>query len=158
MYALLIPLPLANEILGMTEADRLDRQMEALCKQDAGVKIFETVRVPATAFDTAERLIIGPFQTLDGGLSRRVVLNAYFIDSKTDTLKGRNSSSPGLMPKGRLSRYQTTIRRAADNKVLGEDVSYGRTGGDFTLNHPSQNHCPKPRSPYIVQSIFIKEM
>ena len=64
----------------------------------------------------------------------------------------------GFVKKGRLSRYEHTVQRISDKKVLGTQVSYGRTGGEWSLHHPSSNGCPLPRpNPDLENAVFIKE-
>lgn len=134
----------------------LDRQMEELCAKDGGVKVHEMVRLPPNSFDITGRVITGETQSHGEGLSTQTVGDKYVVESATYTIKQGEPFS-GLISQGRLLRFTTTVRRIADDKLLGTELSYGRTGGEITLSHPSQNYCPKPRAnPGVVQAVFIK--
>lgn len=151
---------LSAALLAGCEAHRLDQQMKQLCDRDGGVKIYETVKVPPAWLDFAGRPNVQKFprQVLGGGTARQAVADRYIVEEQHEIIKRRSGDDRGLYLEGRLDRYRTIVRRMSDNKILGEEVSYGRSGGDISLGHPSSNSCPNPRpSPDVVQSIFIKE-
>jgi hypothetical protein len=130
--------------------------MEELCKQDGGVKVYETVKVPPAAYDATGRLITGEARRIEAGVLAQTVRSVYLIERREDVIKAGNPSS-GALSEGRLLRHVTTVRRIADGKVLGVETTYGRTGGSFTLNHPSHNFCPKPRpDPGLEQAVFVR--
>lgn len=144
-------------MLSGCEKYALDRQMEELCKKDGGVKVYETVKISAKLFDTTGRLITGPTQNRGGGLFTEIAADRYQITSKHDVIKDGNPFA-NMLSEGRLLRHQIIVRRIADEKILGEEVSYSRTGGDITFGHPSQNFCPRPRpQPGIIQATLLKE-
>ncbi|MBE7418533.1 MAG: hypothetical protein HS128_12450 [Ideonella sp.] len=129
----------------------LDRQMEALCKKDAGVKVYEKVTLPPEMFDQGGNPFPGwatrsPEQRLVGG---------YRLSASTTVLK----QGEPLRGEGRLSRYHWQVLRLSDGKVLGEATMYGRSGGDFiVLGHFTSNTCPErlglPRD--LIHAVFIK--
>ncbi|MBE7418527.1 MAG: hypothetical protein HS128_12420 [Ideonella sp.] len=129
----------------------LDRQMEALCKKDAGVKVYEKVTLPPEMFDQNGEPFPGwanrpPEQRL--GPSYRIT---WVI---TDLKRG-----DPMRGEGRLSRSRREVVRLSDGKVLGESVSYSRSGGDFiVLGHFTSNTCPErlglPRD--LIHAVFIK--
>jgi hypothetical protein len=140
----------------------LDRQMEELCKKDGGVRVFETVTLPASAFDRTGQLTT----TIDSSSKAPPAVTIlrsgeYSITSKTTVLKAGDPFSgagAGLIKEGRLQRYETVIQRSSDKKVLGTDVSYGRAGGEINPGHPSSNYCPKPPiAPSLLNAVFRKE-
>lgn len=132
----------------------LDRQMKELCAKDGGVKVYETVTLPKEMFDRTGRPITGNLMRIRDGLTIQNVGSAYVIEHVTETIDAGNPSS-GVISEGRLLRFVTNIRRSLDNKLLGTEVSYGRTGGGITFGHPGQNYCPKPRStPGIIYAVF----
>lgn len=123
----------------------LDRQMEELCKQDGGVKVYETVALPPEMFDKWG----DPFPGWRGRKPEERLGTDYLYKfeitypKQGDPLKGE----------GRLQRYHISIYRRSDNKLLGESVSYGRSGGDFiAYAHPTSNHCPKD----VNESDFVR--
>ena len=139
------------------EKYELDRQMEELCKKDGGVQVYETVQLPASRFDSTGRLFTSPAEDKGGGLFVRMVTQDYRIESRTDVIKSGEPFGKRVISDGRLLRFRTTVRRVADQRLLGEETSYSRTGGDITLGQPSQNYCPNPRPiPDVIQTVFLK--
>lgn len=142
-------------MLGLAGCERwqLDRQMEELCKKDGGVKVYETVTLPAREFsDSGQPLArYAPIAKSESdylGPDYRYVQEREVLAGKAaDIEKGQ----------GRLSRWYSAVYRRSDNRLLGEAVSYGRGGGDgFTLGfQPSGNHCPKPRVD-LIKSVFVR--
>ena len=117
----------------------LDRQMEDLCLKDGGVKVYETVALPSAMFDQWGDPFPGwrgrPQELRLGGDYRYSVEVVYL--KRGDPLKGE----------GRLERQSERIFRRSDGKLVGEAVSYGRSGGDFIVYaHPSSLHCPIQKS------------
>lgn len=47
----LITMTLAIVLLAGCEKYELDRRMEELCKKDGGIRVYETVKLPASKFD-----------------------------------------------------------------------------------------------------------
>ena len=129
----------------------LDRQMDDLCKKDGGVKVYETVTLPAAMFDTLGDPFPGwPKRTIEDrfGPSYRFVVETRFLKNG-DPQKGE----------GRLARTSKRIYRRADGMLLGESITYGRSGGDFiAFSHPSSNSCPvyPNESDTVIRSVFLK--
>ena len=127
----------------------LDRQMEELCKKDGGVKVYETVTLPATYFEHSGRLKVS--QSMAYGVSsereetqfQRVGDDEYRIITKRQILAGATANPE--RGEGRLVRLHWAIYRWPDRKLLGEQVEYRRVGGDsFTFGfHPSSASCPR---------------
>lgn len=132
----------------------LDRQMQELCKEDGGVKVYETVTLPATEFSStgvplARFIALAKSDTDYLGPDYRYV-------RKIEILVGRDADIE--KGEGRLTRVYFAIYRRLDAKLLGEAVWYGRGGGDgFTFGfQPSGNSCPTP-SIDLINSVFLKE-
>jgi hypothetical protein len=129
----------------------LDRQMEELCKKDGGVRIYETVALPPEMFDQWG----DPFPGWRGrsmedrlGPNYRYMVETIYLKSG-DPQKGE----------GRLDKTVTKIVRRSDGKLLGEAVSYGRSGGDFiAYAHPSSRSCPvyQDDKQWVIKSVFVK--
>jgi len=132
--------------------------MQELCKKDGGVTVYEKVTLPKAAFDDTGRLITGEFRRTSDHRTLIPVGREYLIERNEEVIKGRRDPSfEGAFPEGRLLRFITTIRRNLDGKVMGIEITYGRTGGDLTLGHPGQNFCPKPRpNPGVEHAVFVK--
>lgn len=147
----------ATLLLPGCEKYALDRQMEELCAKDGGVRVYEKVVLPAEMFDKTGQLITDSREVLENGtVILRHVGDKYVIEHLEEVIHPGNPHS-GFISEGRLLKHVTLIKRVSDKKILGAEISYGRTGGDLTLGHPSQNYCPKPRStPGVVHAVFTK--
>ncbi|MEZ5615814.1 MAG: hypothetical protein R3E35_11440 [Rhodocyclaceae bacterium] len=136
----------------------LDRQMEELCAKDGGVKVYETVTLPPEMFDQwgdpfpgwRKKVLQGKPEERLGSEYRYIVETAY--------LKKGNPNQ--LFSEGVLRRYSEKIIRISDNKLLGESIVYGRTGGEvILLGHPSGTMCPtfKSADEKLIRSVFLKK-
>jgi hypothetical protein len=133
----------------------LDRQMEELCRKDAGVRVFETVSLPKEMFDQWGDPFPGwRARVLEGKPEERFG-SGYRYLWEISTLK----SGDPLKGEGRLQRHIVKIIRNADQKLLGEAVSYGRSGGDFiAYAHPTSKSCPAEQSESdLIRSVFIRK-
>ena len=140
-------------LLSGCERWELDKQMEALCKKDGGIKVYETVTLSASEFSNIGQPLARYAQQAKSiedslGPEYRFVLTR-------EILVGANAKSE--RGEGQLSRVHTAIYRRSDSRLLGEQVWYARSGGDFLTFgfQPSGKSCP-----YFIrdvtQSIFIK--
>jgi hypothetical protein len=150
-----IAMPLvALAVLPLAGCERwaLDRQMEELCERDGGVKVYETVTLPAGDFDRFGTPL-GRYLKPDTAPDERLGPDYRYVQ-KAEILVDKNAS--GERGKGRLDRWYFAIYRRADDKLLGEKILYQRGGGDlFTLGfEPSRKACPSP-SPDLAQSVFM---
>lgn len=134
--------------LGGCERYALDQRMQELCAKDGGVKVYETVTLSASKYEElAKHATARNREDYFGPEYRLVEERRVLVGAENDPEKGR----------GRLARSYQAIYRRSDGRLLGESVSYGRTGGDgltFGFN-PSSNHCPKPRVS-LQKSVFLK--
>lgn len=131
------------------ERYELDRQMEALCKKDGGVKIYETVTLPAREYEAIWKYAAVARSPADYyGPEYRAV-------STREVLVGKNAKAE--TGAGQLARLYSAIYRRSDGRLLGEEVQYRRDGGDpFTLGfQPSSAACPHI-DPGVAKAIFIK--
>ncbi|MBX9716300.1 MAG: hypothetical protein K2X42_06850 [Burkholderiaceae bacterium] len=131
----------------------LDRQMEALCKKDGGIKVYETVTLPASEFGPGDEPL---FKYRAIARSRAQIFGPdykYSNDHETLAGKGANPETGS----GQLVRLHWAIHRLADGKLLGEQVEYRRHGGDlFTFGfQPSSASCPSVKRD-VAQLVFIK--
>ncbi|WP_147435825.1 hypothetical protein [Sulfurisoma sediminicola] len=125
--------------------------MEELCKKDGGVKVYETVMLPPEMFDQWG----DPFPGWRGRkLEDRLGPDYRYIMEITDLKKG-----DAFKGEGELRRFSVRINRRADNKLMGEAISYGRSGGDFiAFAHPTSKSCPADQSESdLIRSLFAKK-
>lgn len=131
--------------LAVGEKWQADRQVRELCAKDGGVRVYETVKLPAEKFDELKRM---NFVLPDKSWAKPT--DEYYDETDRHYYK-----------RGRLnlSRTQHRIVRRSDGKVLGESVRYGRAGGDLPGPwHHSSFMCPDPvRQPSkFVSAIFVR--
>jgi hypothetical protein len=151
----LTPLAVALAVVGLAmtgcEKFALDRQMEELCSKDGGVKVYETVMLPPEMFDQWG----DPFPGWRGRKSEdRLGENYQYTMEISDLKKG-----DALKGEGELRRFSVRIHRRADRKLMGEAISYGRSGGDFiAFAHPTSKSCPADQSESdLIRSVFVKK-
>jgi hypothetical protein len=120
-----------------------DRQVRELCAKDGGVRVYETVTLPAERFDKWGNLGIR-----DKKYAKPT--DEYYYESEVHYYRRGNPT---------LLRSRSQVVRRSDGKVLGEAVSYGRGGGDLPGPwHGSSFHCPPiaDAEGKIESSIFLK--
>ena len=132
---------------------RLDQQMELLCKRDGGIKVYETVTLPASEFSNVGQPLARYAQQAKSP-EERLGPDYRYVWQRT-VLFGVGAKLE--VGEGTLIRNHLSITRRADGRLLGESVSYARGGGDgFTFGfQPSGNHCPNPRID-LIGSVFIR--
>lgn len=145
----------AVSLVGLAGCERyaLDRQMEELCKKDGGIKVYETVTLPASEFSNVGQPLARywkegmPKDERFGPDYRYVETRDVLVGLHADPTKGE----------GQLVRSHQAIHRRMDGQLLGESVRYDRGGGDyFTFGfQPSGKSCPH-FTKGLEQAIFIK--
>ena len=147
----LVTTTLAIVLLAGCEKYELDRRMEELCKKDGGIRVYETVKLPASMFDQNG----DPFPGWrDRASDDRLGPSYRFIRDSTYMKQGNP-----VKGEGQLLRLHWKIIQKSDKKLLGEAVLYSRSGGDFiALGHFTSNGCPSQLGDAtVINSIFIKE-
>lgn len=140
----LVAIPItATLLLALAGCERwaLDRQMEELCKKDGGIKVYETVTLPASDFSNIGQPLARYQQTAKSDEDRFGPDYKYVV--KREFLVGKGANP--LRGEGALTRTYFAIYRRADTRLLAESVQYDRGGGDgfFTFGaQPSGNSCP----------------
>lgn len=126
-----------------TEKDRLDREVKRLCAIDGGIKVYETVKLPAEKFNRYGQVRV-PAKWL-----AKPEDEYYYEITELNYVTG----NPQM--------YQLNLRlyRAIDNKLLGASISYSRHGGDLPGPwHSSSFSCPEGDGlNNLRKQIFIKE-
>jgi hypothetical protein len=119
-----------------------DAEVKRLCEKDGGIKVYETMTLPAERFEK------------DGSIR----IPAKWLAKPEDEFY--SESSKVFIRKGNpeMSRFHYKVYRRSDEKLLGEAISYARRGGDMPGPwHPSSFRCPKGTVIDLKNQIFIKE-
>lgn len=133
----------------------LDRKMEKLCAQDAGLKIYERVTLPASRFGSRGELLPAMSPEKSKNLSELLFINEYFLDHSKIVIKA-GEPFEDIFSEGRLLKHIDRVIRTSDRKILAENIWYARTGGEFVLwGRPSTKNCPAIL-PGILKNTFIK--
>jgi hypothetical protein len=123
------------------EKARLDEELRRLCAIDGGVKVFETVILPAEKFNKYGAINIPPKEMAPAK-------EEYFYEQKVTYFAKGNPE---------LWRTHYRIVRRNDGKVLGESVSYIRRGGDIPGPwQASSVICPDPHSRKSLEQLVFK--
>jgi hypothetical protein len=109
-----------------------DYQVTKMCKKDGGVTVYEKVELSQDEYKKYGG-VNGVIPVRSEKYSRA---DKFDYLAKTEYILMRESN-----PK--LSKSHSWIYRKKDKKVMGEFVSYGRSGGDFPtiIQHPSSFSC-----------------
>lgn len=123
---------------------QLDAQVRELCAKDGGMKIYETVALPADQFD--QWGVLKGFRPTEreGSLGP----DYSYVNETTYIRKGNPE----------MSRSHTSVVRRRDGKVLGEIVRYSRRGGDAPGPWAdSYFSCPPidPSQPDLLRRVFV---
>lgn len=123
------------------EKAALDAEVKRLCAIDGGIRVYETVSVPAQLLDSRGNVRIPA--KVDAAAS-----DEYFYERVTHYYRRGN-------PELSSSRYR--IIRRSDSKVLGEATFYARGGGDAPGPwHESTFICPNPANqPSLERAVFL---
>lgn len=95
---------------------RADAMVKELCAKDGGVKVYETVTLPPDKFDKSGQITFEYLSKGEDALGPDYLFRRgeqYIVES---------------YPK--IWRHHTQIFRRSDGKLLGDGVSYHRSGGD----------------------------
>ncbi len=140
LFVLLI-LPLITACASGPSKGQLDDEVRRLCAIDGGIKVYETVTLPASRFDEYGNIKIKSKKYAKS-------TDEYYLDTYSVLLKEGNP---------RLMRINSKVIRSSDQKIMGEFTQYGRGGGDLPGPwHGSSFSCP-PLPSKLESSIFLKE-
>lgn len=121
-----------------TEKDRLDREVKRLCAIDGGIKVYETVKLPAERFDR-----YGQIQIPAKWLAKPE--DEYYYEGATSYLIKGNPE---------LLQLHTRMYHESGNTSLRESTLYVRRGGDLPGPwQPSSMRCPQSKN--LSDYIFI---
>lgn len=121
-----------------------DAEVNRLCAKDGGVKVYETVRLPAEKFNQwGEPNFYNPV------LKANALGPEYEFKLTSEYVK---RGPPSLM------RFETSIARRQDNKLLGKSIEYKRAGGDIPGPwQPTTHLCPSDAGEVrLLKNIFVR--
>jgi len=130
----------------------VDAEMEKLCKQDGGMKIYEKVVLPKEQFTKYGDVKF--FETSNTGGGYRAVWKYEPIPVKKpllDILTWNHAN---------LTKSTVTVIREVDNKTLGTYISYARIGGGIVPRlgpDPSKSCPPNANSVNFLRTLFVQE-
>jgi hypothetical protein len=117
-----------------------DGQVRELCAKDGGVRVYETVRLPAEKFDQLGQIRIPSKQDAKPG-------DEYYDEWREQSFREGNPS---------IRRDHFLVYRRSDMKLLGEAVSYARLGGDLPGPwHGSSFRCPEDSGNSVLQQRIL---
>ncbi len=125
-----------------------DKLVDQLCAKDGGVKVYETVRLPANRFSEFDEIFVPE--------KMATTVSEFFYTSETQWIIPEDVKFNGLD----LRRVNDKLFRVRDGKLLGESIGYSRRGGDIVLlpMHPSHYKCSfKYGIKDVNQNVFIKK-
>ena len=120
-----------------------DAEVKRLCAIDGGIKVYESVSLPADKFDKWGSVHVPPKNNASDASE------FYFEREQTFLVIGDPH----------ITRTVHKIIRRSDGKVLGASTRYGRGGGDIPgPQHPSSFMCPEISKDTLSLelSIFVK--
>ncbi len=122
----------------------MDREIDRLCAKDGGIKVYETVVLPAKK--------LAKYRYIDLPSKKKVKTeDEYYYLRETTYLKRGNP---------RMWKSEYKIYRKSDNKILGESIRYSRQGGDLPGPwHESSYGCQEfsKEQKGIEQIVFVTE-
>lgn len=141
LTTILTTLILALTLSGCEQAV-VDAEMEKLCKQDGGMKIYEKVVLPKDQFTQYGDVKFFETWNTSGGGYRFIAVHERLRPNKPT-----------------LTRYTYSVVREFDAKALGIYVVYSRIGGDIMWRPgpDSSKSCPaNANSTNFLRMIFVR--
>ena len=125
-----------------------DYQVRELCAKDGGIRVYETVKLPADKFNEW-----GQVNFYEPTQGENALGPDYVFVSDTHYYRKGNPQ---------IARRDLKVIRRSDGKLLGETIFYGRGGGDIPGPwHPSSLTCPEIHdagSEALFKQIFVRSM
>lgn len=114
----------------------VDAEVKRMCAIDGGIKVYETVKLPAEKFDQW-----GYINFFRPAQKENALGPEYLFRSDEHYLRGGTRNPTEIS----MRRVHSQIVRRVDGKLLGEAVMYNRAGGDLPGPWmPSSYYCPDP--------------
>ena len=129
-----------------------DRLVDKLCAKDGGVKVYEKVTLPESMFNKYGNPDI-PF--IGQAKPDRIKKIGLYLKLESKDIVGNHNSS--AINRLAVWRSVTYLYRYEDGKLLGEAISYARSGGDPVGPwHPSSYGCPKNKVGSGIEREIVK--
>ena len=121
-----------------------DWQVDRLCAKDGGIRVYETVKLPAEKFNKWGQVNFYKPTQKENALGPE-----YIFKWELHYFKKGNPS---------IHRSHTQVFRRSDGKLLGEAIDYSRGGGDLPGPwQPSSFTCPEGIGHIVfLTKLFIK--
>lgn len=150
------PLLAVALLLAGCHSAEIERRMEALCRQDGGVRVYESVVLPASYFNNLGGVRTHssmPTGRTDGSWFSRIGDDEYRVISTQTYIVGKKRL--GYESDESLVRSHTGIYKWPEQRLLGEEVMYHHGYGTrFSFGfQPGGAHCPTPRG-NLYSSVF----
>jgi len=141
---LLLLLPLATACASGPSKSELDAEVKRLCAIDGGIKVYETVKLPADKFNKYGQINFYKPTQGENALGHEYVMKTDIHDYRT--------GNPSLY------RYHVQVLLKHSGKLLGESIGYTRGGGDLPGPwQPSSFSCPdRYGEGSLLTAIFVK--
>lgn len=143
LIPILILIPIFSSCASPSKSE-LDAEVNRLCAIDGGIKVYETVKLPAGAFDQWGNVHIP-------SKSKSISSDEYFYErEQIDLVTGDPQ----------MNKTIHKIIRRSDGKILGTLIRYSRGGGDLPGPwHTSSFICPSisKDAPSLESSVFLRE-
>lgn len=119
-----------------------DAEVRRLCEKDGGIKVYETVKLPAERFDEYGQIRI-PYKEITKPE------DDYYYESSRIFIEAGYTQ---------VWRSHIKVYRNTDKKIIGEAISYARRGGDIPGPwHSTSFRCPEEAGlNNLKNQIFIK--
>lgn len=131
---------------------RADKLVDELCAKDGGIKVYETVTLPKERFDVRGQFYVSVRQDMKPTDEYYTEWdNQYYkMDGTLDLEKPHRDKYL------EITQSHNQVYRKLDNKLLGESISYWRSGGDAIGPwHMSSYDCPQNNN--LEKQIFFIE-
>jgi len=122
---------------------KADAIVNELCVKDGGIKVYETVKLPASRFDQYGNVRVPSFKY------KKADDEFYYKTENTWIVRGAGDPNDLVIWRGRYELY-----RSSDQTKLAESTYYARRGGDPpSPAHPSSYQCPEDVG--VEKNVFI---
>ena len=123
---------------------KADAMVDELCAKDGGIKVYETVALPADRFDRNGIVNVPSIRSKKPG-------DEYYYTNSTKWIVQGKGDPNDLV----IWRDQFELYRLSDEKKLGTATYYARRGGDPpSPMHPSSYMCPMGTD--LFKKVFVR--
>ena len=124
----------------------LDAKVKALCSENGGIHVYETVELTPDLLDEEGRIHIPFKSSMKAG-------DKYYSDIIYKTIFKDN-----LITTVKIIESRICVIRASDQKILGDDVDYARHGGGLPVYwYTREFRCPNLSRDSVRNHVFLKQ-